>query len=282
MSIGELFCNPVILRILLRALVAGVLVSLCASMLGVSLVLKRYSMIGDGLSHVGFGALAIATVLDMTEFSMEITLPIVIAAAYLLLRLSEKGKMSGDAAIAVVSTGAVAIGSLIYNFTGSRNADICGSLFGSASIITLTDKDMILSIVLSGIVIVLFLLLYNRIFSVTFDETFARATGVKCEFYKMLLAAMTAVTIVLGMKLMGALMISALIIFPSLTAMRLCRSFRGTVICASVISVVCFIIGLIVASMLSFQTGPVVVTIHLIVFSAVSLVSKRIRRGMAG
>lgn len=274
MSIVQMFSDPLILKILVRALIAGVLISLCASMLGVSLVLKRYSMIGDGLSHVGFGALAIATVLDLTEFSMEVTLPIVIFAAYLLLRMSEKGRMSGDAAISVVSTGAVAVGSLFYNFTGSRNADICGSLFGASSIITLTDKDLILSVALSAVVILLFLIFYNRIFSVVFDETFAQATGVKCELYKILIAAMTAVTIVLGMKLMGSLMISALIVFPSLTAMKFCRSFRGTVLCASGISVVCFIIGLFTAGALSFQTGPVVVTIHLIVFAIVSACKK--------
>lgn len=270
MSISELFSNPVIISVLIRALVTGILVSLCASMLGVSLVLKRYSMIGDGLSHVGFGALAVATVLDLNEFSLEITLPIVIATAYLLLRMSRRGKMSGDAAIAVVSTGAVAIGSLIYNFSGSRSSDICGSLFGSSSIITLTDKDLLLSIVLSAVVLLLFILFYNRIFAITFDETFAKATGLRTELYNMLIAGMCAVTIVLGMKLMGALMISALVIFPSLTAMRLCRSFRSTVICSAILSVVCFVIGLFLASILSFQTGPVVVTIHLIVFSTVS------------
>lgn len=275
MNLSELFANPVIVRVLLRALVTGILVSLCAAVLGVSLVSKRYSMIGDGLSHVGFGALAVATVLDLTDFSLEITLPIVIAAAYLLLRMSKRGKMSGDAAIAVVSTGAVAIGSLIYNFTGSRAADICGSLFGSSSIITLTDKDLIFSIVLSDIVLLLFILFYNRIFAITFDETFARATGIRAELYNMMLAGMCAVTIVLGMKLMGSLMISALVIFPSLTAMRLCRSFKSTVLCAGLLSTVCFVIGLFLASILSFQTGPVVVTIHLIVFTAVSLICKK-------
>lgn len=275
MNFQTLFSNPIIVSILLRAFITGVLVSLCASMLGVSLVLKRYSMIGDGLSHVGFGALAVATVLDLNEFSLEITLPIVIATAYLLLRMSKRGKMSGDAAIAVISTGAVAIGSLIYNFTGSRSSDICGSLFGSSSIITLTDKDLLLSIILSGAVLLLFILFYNRIFAITFDETFAMATGIKTELYNMLIAGMCAVTIVLGMKLMGALMISALVIFPSLTAMRICRSFKSTVICSAIISVICFVIGLFLASILSFQTGPVVVTIHLFVFSAVSFFRSR-------
>lgn len=271
MTIAEMFQNPFIARIIVKALIVGVLVSLCASLLGVSLVLKRLSMIGDGLSHVGFGALAIATVLDLGDYSMEVSIPIVIAAAFFLLKLGESTRLKGDAAIALFSTGAIAVGSLIYNYSGSRNTDICNSLFGSASIITLGDKDLILSVVLSVIVLAFFVVFYNKIFAITFDEGFSKATGIRAELMKLLIAVLTAVTIVLGMKMMGAIMISALIIFPALSSMRVCRSFRSVVICSAVVSVVCFVIGFLAACRLSYQTGATVATVNLIAFLLMAL-----------
>ena len=196
------------MQIILRALVVGVLVSLCCALLGVNLVLRRFSMIGDGLSHVGFGAMALAAVCNLGQWQLEFALPVVIAAAVLILRMSERSRTGGDAAIALLATGAVAIGSLLYNYSPQRSADICNSLFGSASVLTLTDKDLLLSLGLGAVVLALFVLCYHKLFAITFDETFAQATGVHVQRYKTLLAILTAVTIVLGMKLMGAIMIS--------------------------------------------------------------------------
>lgn len=266
MSITEIFSSPYITEIFFRALTVGILVSLCASLLGVSLVLKRFSMIGDGLSHVGFGALAVATLLNLEDYSIEISIPIVIAVAYLLLKLNETGKVKSDSAIALVSTGAVAIGSIIFSKAGGANADMCNSLFGSASIVTINDNDLILSIILSMAVLLLFIIFYNRIFAVTFDETFSKATGVKAEAYKMLIAVLTAVTIVLGMKLMGAMMISAILIFPTLTSMRIFKGFRSVVICSASVAVISFIIGFLLACGMELQTGAAVVTVNIAVF----------------
>lgn len=266
MTLAQIFSDPFLTKIVIKALIVGVLVSLSASMLGASLVLKRYSMIGDGLSHVGFFSLAVATVLDLAEYSMEISIPIVIVCAFLILRLRESSHIKGDSAIALLSTGAVAIGSLIYNFSGTRSTDICNSLFGSSSIITLTDKELVLSIVLSVSVMLLFTLFYNKIFAVTFDENFSSATGIRMDLYKSLIAILTAVTIVIGMQMMGSIMISALVIFPALTAMRVCRSFKSVVLCSIVLAVVCFLIGFFAACRFSFQTGATVVTVHIIAF----------------
>jgi len=266
MTLAQIFSDPFLSKIVIKALIVGVLISLSASMLGASLVLKRYSMIGDGLSHVGFFSLAVATVLDLAEYSMEISIPIVIVCAFLILRLRESSHIKGDSAIALLSTGAVAIGSLIYNFSGTRSTDICNSLFGSSSIITLTDKELILSIVLSVSVMLLFTLFYNKIFAVTFDENFSGATGIRTDLYKSLIAILTAVTIVIGMQMMGSIMISALVIFPALTAMRVCRSFKSVVLCSIVLAVVCFLIGFFAACRFSFQTGATVVTVHIIAF----------------
>lgn len=271
MTFTEILQSPILVEVVLRALIVGTLVSLCASLLGVSLVLKRLSMIGDGLSHVGFGALALATILNLSDFSLEVSIPIVIAAAFLLLRISENSSIKGDAAIAIFSTGAVAVGSLLYNFTGNRSADICNSLFGSASLITLTDKDLLLSIILSVLVLLLFILLYNRLFAVTFDESFSKATGVRVDLYKLIIALLTAVTIVLGMRMMGSIMISGLIIFPALSAMRVCKSFRSVVLTAVAVALFCFFTGFYAACRLSFQTGPTVVSVHLIVFGLFAL-----------
>ena len=276
MSIAELFASEFLMRVVIRALVVGVLVSLCSSILGVSLVLKRYSMIGDGLSHVGFFGLAIAACAGAAStYSMEISIPIVILAAVLILRLSKnEGRMNGDAACAVVSTGAVAVGTLMYNFTGGRSGDICNSLFGSASVVTISDKDMVLSIILSAVVLGWFLVCRKTIFSVTFDETFAGAAGVNTDVFGIVLAVLTGVTIVVGMKMMGSIMISALIIFPALTAMRLTKSFGTTVGLSAVISVVCFLAGFFTACVFSLQTGAAVVTAELLCFAVVCAVTE--------
>lgn len=281
MSITEVFSSPYLTQIFFRALTVGILVSLCASLLGVSLVLKRFSMIGDGLSHVSFGALAVATLLHLEDYSIEISIPIVIAVAYFLLKLNETGKVKSDSAIALVSTGAIAIGSIIFSKAGGANADMCNSLFGSASIVTINDNDLILSIVLSTAVLLLFMIFYNRIFAVTFDETFSKATGVKAEAYKMLIAILTAVTIVLGMKLMGAMMISAILIFPTLTSMRIFKGFRSVVICSASVAVISFIIGFLLACGMELQTGAAVVTVNIaafILFCAAGWLLARIRK----
>ena len=266
MSLADIFSNPVITKIVINALIVGVLVALCSSLLGISLVLKRLSMIGDGLSHVGFGALAVATVLDLGDWSLEISIPIVIAAAFFLLKLGENSKVKGDAILAVFSTGAMAVGSLIFNYSGNRSTDVCNSLFGSASIITIGQKDLVLSIILSVLVLSFFVIFYTKIFAITFDETFAQATGLRADLYKLLIAIFTAVTVVLGMKFMGAIMISSLIIFPPLTAMRVCKSFRSVVICSAIVSVVCYVIGFFIACVQSWQTGATVAAVNLVAF----------------
>lgn len=270
MRFSDMFASPLLMQIVLRALVVGVLVSLCCALLGVNLVLRRFSMIGDGLSHVGFGAIALAAVCGLSQWELEFTLPVVIVAAVLILRMSERSHTQGDAAIALLATGAVAVGSLLYNYSPQRNADICNSLFGSASVLTLTDKDLLLSLVLSAVVLALFILCYHKLFAITFDEVFARATGVHTQAYKTLLAVLTAVTIVLGMKLMGAIMISGLVVFPAMSAMRLCKSFRGVVLCSGGLAVVCFVAGFFTACRLSWQTGPTVIAVHTLVFVLVS------------
>lgn len=277
MSITDILSSPFLVKVIIRALAVGIPVSLCAAILGVSLVLKRYSMIGDGLSHVGFLGMAIAACASgAAAFSTEISVPIVIIAAVLILRISgNEGRLNGDAACAVVSTGAVAVGTLLYNLTGGRSGDICTSLFGSASVVTLSAKDIILSLALCAAVIAWFLMFEKTMFSFTFDETFARAAGVKTDAFGLILAVLTGVTIVVGMKLMGSMMISALIIFPALTAMRFTGSFRGTVLFASVESVLAFIIGLFAACMFSLQTGAAVVTVELAVFLVSCAVRKK-------
>ena len=255
---------------ILRALIVGVLVSLCASLLGVSLVLKRYSMIGDGLSHVGFGAIAVATAFNWAP--MEFTIPVVIIAAFLLLRLSENSSIKGDSAIAIISTGALAFGILVASMTTGMNTDINSYLFGS--ILAMTLNDVLLSVVLSAVVIVLFVLFYNKIFAVTFDETFSNATGIRANVYNMLIAILTAITIVLGMRMMGALLISSLIIFPALTSMRVCKHFKTVVIVSAVISIICFLLGLIISYFFSTPTGATVVIINIGIFILFSILGK--------
>ncbi|MBQ8641939.1 MAG: metal ABC transporter permease [Clostridia bacterium] len=281
MTIEAILASPFLTAVVIRSLVVGVLVSLCSALLGVSLVLKRYSMIGDGLSHVGFFALALCTAAGVAgAYTMEASIPIVVLAAVLILRLSRSKKIKGDAACAIVSTGAVAIGTLINNILGVRSSDVCSSLFGSASLVTLTDKDLWLSVVLSVLVLVWYVLCARRIFAVTFDEPFARSAGVHTEGLDMMMAVLTGITIVVGMKMMGAIMISALILFPAMTAMRVTGSFRATVWVSAVVSVVSFLIGFILACVFSLQTGATVVTVQLVMFLSFALAgaSKTIRR----
>ncbi|MBR5291376.1 MAG: metal ABC transporter permease [Clostridia bacterium] len=254
---------------MVRALIVGVLVSVSAALLGVSLVLKRYSMIGDGLSHVGFGALSIAAVTGMAELAVAI--PVVVIAAVLLLRISENAHIKGDGAIALISTGSLALGVMVISTTTGVNTDIMNYLFGS--ILAMSGPDAALSLVLSAAVLILFLLFYNRMFAVTFDEGFARATGSPAGSYNTLLACLTAVIIVLGMRMMGALLISSLIIFPPLTAMRLCKTFKGTVICSGMLSAVCFIIGMFISFFFSTPTGASVVAVNIAAFAVFSLIA---------
>lgn len=253
---------------MIRALIVGTLVSLCAALLGVILVLKRYSMIGDGLSHVGFGALAIAAAANLAE--LQVAVPIVLIAAFFLLRLSKKSGLNGDAAIAVISTTALAIGVIVAGVAG-LNTDLNSYLFGS--ILATTNADAVMCVVLAIVVIVVFLVFYNKIFSVTFDESFAAATGARPAVYNMIIAVLTALTIVIGMKIMGTLLISALIIFPALSAMRLCKSFKSVIIVSGILSVFCFIFGLILSYYLDIATGPTVVLFNcavLIIFYVIS------------
>ena len=247
---------------LVRAVIVGLLVSLCAALLGVSLVLKRYSMIGDGLSHVGFGTLAIATAMNAAPLTVSI--PIVVLAAFFLLRISENSKIKGDAAIALISTSSLAIGVVVISLTTGMNTDVCNYMFGS--ILAMSKDDVRLSIALAIVVFTLFVLFYNKIFAITFDESFAKATGTKTELYNMLIAFLTAITIVLGMRMMGALLISSLIIFPALTSMRTCKKFKSVTICSAVVSVICFFIGVVISYIYATPTGASVVIINIIVF----------------
>lgn len=252
---------------MLRALVVGGLISLCCALLGVSLVLKRFSMIGDGLSHVGFGALAIACAANIAPLYFSI--PIVILAAFALLALNEKGKLRGDAAIALISTGALAVGVMVTSMTTGMNVDIYNYMFGS--ILAMSRGDVVLSVVLSVTVIALFFVFYDEIFAVTFDESFAKATGTRVAAYNMLLAALTAVTIVVGMRMMGALLISSLIIFPTVTSMRVCKSFRKVIGMSIAVSLVCFFTGLLVSVRFEAPTGASVVCVNIAVLLAFSL-----------
>lgn len=259
--------------IMCRAIVVGTLVSLCASLLGVTLVLKRYSMIGDGLSHVGFGALAVATVLHVGSASMAVSLPIVLVAAFVLMWLTERRKMQGDAAIAVLSTGAIAIGTLLFRLSdGQYQQDVCNSLFGTSSLALLSDADMWITVAVSVAVLLLFVFFYTRIFSVTFDTSFAKATGVHVGVYTMMLAALTAVTVVIGMKMVGAIMVSGLIIFPALSAMRVAKRFRSVVIVSAALSLVCFALGFFLSLLIGAQPGPAIIAVHVLAFLVCCLI----------
>ena len=264
------------LNSMVYALICGILISVCAALLGVCLVLKRYSMIGDGLSHVAFASLAIGSAMSIAP--MALTVPTVGLSAFGLLRLNEKGKMKGDALTAIISTGALAIGTVAASLSPGSNIDLNGYMFGS--ILALNESDLIWSIVLAAIVIPIYCLVYNRIFSVTFDPSFAKATGVKVRLYDTVLALLSAVTIVIGMRFMGTLLISALIVFPPMTAMRLMRSFKGVVILSAVLPIVGFTIGLIGSYFLSTPAGASVVCVELVMFLAATFISliKKLKR----
>lgn len=261
------------------ALIAGILIALCAALLGVSLVLKRYSMIGDGLSHVAFGAMAVATVCGLAP--MTVTLPITIVAAVILLGITSNSKIKGDAAIAMISVGALALGYLLLNiFSASANVsgDVCTTLFGSTSILTLSETDVILCAVLAIIVILVFVLFYHKIFAVTFDEGFASATGTNAKAYNTLIAVITAVVIVLAMKLVGALLISALIIFPALSAMRIFKNFFSVIISSAIISVLCAVIGIFIAILYGTPVGSTIVAANIAVFIICMVTGKITKR----
>ena len=263
------------------ALIVGVLVALCSSLFGVTLVLKRFSFIGDGLSHVAFGAMAVAGVLGLTDAGMLVVLPVTIAAAVLILRMGQRRGVGGDAAIAMISVGAMAIGYLVINlFSTSPNigGDVCSTLFGSSSILTLSRAEGWLCVGLSVVVTGAFVLLYHRIFAVTFDEEFARATGIPVGLYNTLIAVIVAVIIVLAMNLVGSLLISALVIFPALSAMRVFRSFRGVTICAAVISVVCAVAGIIISVLAETPTGSTIVAVDIAAFAVMAAVGRVVRR----
>jgi zinc transport system permease protein len=254
--------------ILIPVFVVGILISLCAALLGVNLVLKKYSMIGDGLSHVGFGALAVATALNVAP--LIVAVPVVMLSAFLLLRISENSKIKGDAVIALISTSALAIGVMIVSLFPNGNVDISSYMFGT--IIAVKRQDIYPTVILSVIVLAMYIFLYSKIFSVTFDEQFAQATGVKTKRYNLVIALLVAVTIVLGMRLMGALLISSLIIFPALTSMRIFKSFKGVTICSAILSVVSFVIGIAVTCLYSTPAGASIVCVNIILFLIFSLV----------
>lgn len=258
------------------ALVVGVLIALCSSLLGVTLVLKRFSFIGDGLSHVAFGAMSVAAVLGLTD-DMPLTLGVTVVCAVLLLRTGQNTKIKGDAAIAMISVGALAIGYLLMNlFSTSSNlsGDVCSTLFGSTSILTLTKNEVWLCAVLSVIVVAVFILFYNKIFAVTFDESFAKAVGTKADLYNLLIAITIAVVIVLAMNLVGSLLISALVIFPALSAMRVYKNFRAVTICSAALSVCCAALGILISILAGTPVGSTIVAVDIAAFLVFSMVGR--------
>lgn len=258
------------------ALIVGVLIALCSSLLGVTLVLKRFSFIGDGLSHVAFGAMAVAAVLNLSD-EMMLVLPVTVLSAVLLLRTGQNTRIKGDSAIAMISVGSMALGYLLMNiFSTSTNlsGDVCSTLFGSTSILTLTEREVILCVALSALVVILFVLFYNKIFAVTFDEAFAKATGLAAEKYNLLIAVIIAVIIVLAMNLVGSLLISALVIFPALSAMRLFGSFKGVTICSAVISVICAASGILISILAGTPVGSTIVAVDIAAFALCFIIGK--------
>ena len=270
-NVIEMFSYP----FMVRAFIVGALVALCSSLLGVSLVLKRYSMIGDGLSHVGFGALAVAAALNAAPLAAAI--PVVIVAAVLLLRIRGNSRIKGDAAIALISTSSLAVGVMVISMTTGMNTDVYNYMFGS--ILAMSAGDVRLSVALAVVVLALYIFFYHKIFAITFDETFAQATGVKADLYNTLIAVLTAVTIVLGMRMMGALLISSLIIFPALTSMRVCRTFKSVIINSAVISVVCLVIGITVSYVWATPSGASVVMANIAALLLYSLLGVAKNRG---
>lgn len=257
-----------------RAMIVGVPVALCAALLGVSLILKRYSMIGDGLSHVGFGALALAAAMNLAP--LHVAIPVVIISAFFLLRISQNSKINGDGAIAIVSSSALAVGIVVTSMTGGLNTDLYSYLFGS--ILALSKEDVVLSLILCAIVLFLYIFFYHKIFSVTFDENFSLATGTNAKAYNMVIALLTALTVVLGMQIMGTLLISSLIIFPGLTAMRVFKSYRSVVLSAAVQSVICVVVGLVLSFYMETASGATIVCVNLICFILFSIVGAIKRR----
>ena len=270
-NVIEMFSYP----FMVRAFIVGALVALCSSLLGVSLVLKRYSMIGDGLSHVGFGALAVAAALNAAPLATAI--PVVIVAAVLLLRIRGNSRIKGDAAIALISTSSLAVGVMVISMTTGMNTDVYNYMFGS--ILAMSAGDVRLSVALAVVVLALYIFFYHKIFAITFDETFAQATGVKADLYNTLIAVLTAVTIVLGMRMMGALLISSLIIFPALTSMRVCRTFKSVIINSAVIAVVCLVIGITVSYVWATPAGASVVMANIATLLLYSLLGVAKNRG---
>lgn len=268
--VNEIFSYP----FMVKAIIVGLLISLCSSLLGVILVLKKYSMIGDGLSHVGFGALALATALNKEP--LIISIPIVVIASFFLLRLSENSKIKGDSAIALISTSSLAIGVMILSMTTGMNTDVSNYLFGS--ILGLSNSDVILTVILSIVVLIIFILFYNRIFAVTFDENFAKATGIKANLYNMLIALLTSLVIVLGMRTMGSLLISSLMIFPALTSMRVFKNFKAVILNSLVVSVICFIIGIFLSYIYDMPTGASIAIINIVMFLIYYLIGIVLKR----
>ncbi len=263
------------------ALIVGVFIALCSSLLGVTLVLRRFSFIGDGLSHVAFGAMAVASVIGLSD-EMLLVLPVTVASAVLLLRAGKNAKIKGDAAIALISVAALAFGYMVMNLfpvSGNVSGDVCSTLFGSTSILTLELKDVILCITLSIAVIVIFVLLYNKIFAVTFDEDFAKATGANADVYNLVIAVITAVIIVLAMNLVGSLLISALVIFPALSAMRVFRSFKSVTVCSAIVAVVSSFSGIIVSILAGTPVGSTIVAVQILVFAAFCAAGAVVSRG---
>ncbi|CEQ31581.1 ABC transporter permease [[Clostridium] sordellii] len=266
--VSEMMSYPFIVR----AMIVGILVSLCSSLLGVSLVLKKYSMIGEGLSHVSFGAIAIAVALGVSP--LKISIPIVMIVAFLLLRIKDSSKIKGDSAIALISSSSLAIGVISIAITTGMNTDVCNYMFGS--ILAMSKNDIYLSVVLSIVVIFLFTIYYNKIFAITFDENFTKSTGINVNFYNMMIAILTAITIVLGMRMMGAMLISSLIIFPSIISMKIFKSFKSVVISSGIVSILSFCIGMIISYKFSTPTGASIVVVNIIIF-ILSIIAEKIK-----
>lgn len=253
---------------MVQAIIVGLLVSLCASLLGVSMVLKRYSMIGDGLSHVGFAALALAAALNVAP--LRLAIPVCIIAAFLLLRLSSNSKIKGDQAVAILCSGSLAVGVMIISLSSGMNTDVNNYMFGS--ILSISSEDALITKIMAVIVIFMFIVFYNRIFAVTFDENFAKATGTHAGIYNMILAILTAITVVIGMRIMGALLISSLVIFPSLTSMRICKTYKGVIITSLIVAVISFVIGFMISFGYDTPTGASIVCVNLAFFALFSVV----------
>ncbi len=268
--------NYIQLPFVQNALIVGVLVSLCTALLGVTLVLRRFSFIGDGLSHVAFGAMTVAAVVGLTN-DMVLVLPVTVVCAVLLLSVGQNARVKGDASVAMISVGALAVGYLLMNRfppSGQSNitSDVCTTLFGGISITTLRPEEVTISIVLSAVVVLFFIFFYHKIFAITFDESFAGATGARTKLYNLLLAVVIAVVVVLAMDLVGSLLISALVVFPALSAMRIFKSFRSVTVCAAVISVTCTIAGILSAAQFNTPVGSTIVVADIVVFAVFSLI----------